>query len=196
MIHHISENIAGMLVRNQVVRSDEKDIYVYGLEVGIGNAVLLLSLLLISLLTGYIWHFLVFLAVFLPLRIFAGGAHAKTQLRCFMVSVSTYLLSLLALGFAPEFFRSPVMMSVAGAALLVTAAIAPAEHKNNPLLPEERTRNRRIVWILLPIDLIIYILFYLQFPQLASSMIILILLHFILMMFGKMSSYLSKDEPH
>ncbi|MGN0593024.1 MAG: accessory gene regulator B family protein [Ruminococcus sp.] len=193
MIHRISESIAGLLLRNEIVCREEKEIYVYGLEVGIGNALLLVALLVVSLLFGYIQHYLVFLMVFLPLRVFAGGIHAKTQLRCFIVSVSTYLLSLLAAEFASAFFRSPLMTAIAGVMLLITAAIAPVEHKNNPLLPEERNRNRKIVQILLPIDLIIYILFFLWFPKMASSMVILILVHFILMMFGKMTSYLSKD---
>ena len=66
--------------------TDKEEIYIYGLELIISTFFGLSSILLISCLLFCFTSGLVFISVFVPLRLFTGGYHAENYGKCFIIS--------------------------------------------------------------------------------------------------------------
>lgn len=93
MFRNLAEDIAFLLIKHKILDIEQRDIYIYGLEVILLNGGLVLMFLTISLLFGVMINFWAYLIFFLPIRIFSGGYHAKTSVpvRCNTVEKSGIL---------------------------------------------------------------------------------------------------------
>ena len=92
MLHRLSERIA-----LSVCNDSDKiplDVYIYGFELLVSSVIETISLLLIGLLTGKIIDTIIFIISFSSIRVFSGGYHANSYLKCFIVTVAYYLLVL------------------------------------------------------------------------------------------------------
>ena len=92
MLHRLSERIA-----LSVCNDSDKiplDIYIYGFELLVSSVIETISLLLIGLLTGKLIDTIIFIISFSSIRVFSGGYHANSYLKCFIVTVAYYLLVL------------------------------------------------------------------------------------------------------
>lgn len=94
MLKQISEDIVFCLIRRKILDVQKQELYTYGMGVILLNGGVLLSAFVISFLTDTLLHFIFFIAIFCPLRILAGGYHAKTSGRCFLHSNGIYILSI------------------------------------------------------------------------------------------------------
>ena len=85
-----SKKLVDALADSGVISSDDRTLYIYGFH-QMGVTLLNFSTdIIIGVLTGMLLESLLFLAVYISLRKFAGGYHAKTELRCY--GLSTLLL--------------------------------------------------------------------------------------------------------
>ena len=92
MLHRLSKRIA-----LSVCNDSDKiplDIYIYGFELLVSSVIETISLLLIGLLTGKLIDTIIFIISFSSIRVFSGGYHANSYLKCFIVTVAYYLLVL------------------------------------------------------------------------------------------------------
>lgn len=89
--------VAGKLAKKlaECSDADKEEIYIYGLELIISTFFGLISILVISCLLSCFTSGLVFISVFVPLRLFIGGYHAATYSKCFVFSNISYLIVLL-----------------------------------------------------------------------------------------------------
>ena len=87
MIHTISRNITEFLVKYSV--EDKCDLHwkvcCYGIEVTISTLLNCLIVFLIGIFFNMFAESIVFLAAFTPLRIYSGGYHADTYLKCNLI---------------------------------------------------------------------------------------------------------------
>lgn len=77
MICKLSAMLAGMLEREKIIRAEDRAVYEYGFQITIANITNALIVLLIGLITHSIVRVLIFYTVFLSMRMFCGGFHAK-----------------------------------------------------------------------------------------------------------------------
>ncbi|KAF5053177.1 regulator protein B [anaerobic digester metagenome] len=126
------------------LQEDDKDIYVFGVYQG---AILLLNIctaLLIGVALNMLLEIVIYLICFLPLRIFAGGYHAKTQLRCYIMSSFTTVIILLGIQFLQqqesiwEFLSYFVSFGIIW-------RFAPVADGNKPLLEKEQVNYQKKV---------------------------------------------------
>ncbi|WP_312045711.1 accessory gene regulator ArgB-like protein [Anaerotignum sp.] len=126
------------------LQEDDKDIYVFGVYQG---AILLLNIctaLLIGVALNMLLEIVIYLICFLPLRIFAGGYHAKTQLRCYIMSSFTTVIILLGIQFLQqqesiwEFLSYFVSFGIIW-------RFAPVADANKPLLEKEQVNYQKKV---------------------------------------------------
>lgn len=116
---------------------DEKEIVQYGLVQG----TVLFCGVVVAAIMGVILRILLKAIVFLIsayfLRIYAGGYHAKTPLRCGILSAVTTILCFLWL----KFFTIPAiaMLLILVAAGLIIVLYAPVENENRVLSDEEKS---------------------------------------------------------
>ncbi|MBQ8297660.1 MAG: accessory gene regulator B family protein [Ruminococcus sp.] len=183
-----------MLITRKIISVDERDIYMYGLEVILLNGSLLLVFLIISLLCGEMTNFWAYLVFFLPLRIFSGGYHAETSERCFVLSTVMYVMSIAASSFLPFLYQSWQGRIIGVISVLVILVSAPLVNKNNPLNQSQRKRNRIIICILLIIDLIFFILSCNCSWKIASNELIFIIFDAVLLLMGRLPSRQKEDN--
>lgn len=126
MLYNYALKMTNILSHYTAITNNDKNIYVYGFELLFSTLLSMFSILVISLTCKNIFFFVFFMLFFYSLRLFCGGYHAKTYLRCFILTnlifVSTIVLSkvvillnlknimplLVFLGFCVIFYYTPI----------------------------------------------------------------------------------------
>jgi len=144
MTEKLMDGIWKQMQLSKGLQEDDKDIYVFGVYQG---AILLLNIctaLLIGVALNMLLEIVIYLICFLPLRIFAGGYHAKTQLRCYIMSSFTTVIILLGIQFLQqqesiwEFLSYFVSFGIIW-------RFAPVADANKPLLEKEQVNYQKKV---------------------------------------------------
>ena len=120
LICKLSAMLAGMLEREKIIRAEDRAVYEYGFQITIANITNALIVLLIGLITHSIVRVLIFYTVFLSMRMFCGGFHAKTYTRCFCLFGTTCLLCMVA-GYGVMEFTNVLSAAVISAGRTRTA---------------------------------------------------------------------------
>lgn len=154
---HIFDNVTDWLVVSGNVKEEEKAIYVYGLQQGLLIIANILTTLVIGFIFSMVWQSLIFMIAYLPLRSFAGGYHAKTQLRCYLFSIMLTIMVLLAIKIIPwTIYVFLWLIMVAGAIIVI---LAPVEDSNKPLDKKEIAEYKKRTRIILLFECFISVLF-------------------------------------
>lgn len=191
MFRNLAEDIAFLLIKHKIVDIEQRDVYIYGLEVILLNGGLLIAFLIISLICSEMINFWAYLIFFLPIRIFSGGYHAETSERCFILSTIMYGFSVAVTKFLPSLYTDFYWQISGIIAVLVTLFFAPLINKNNPLNKSQQKRNRIIVCLLLITDLVFFILCCKFNWIIATNELIFIAMNAILLLTGKLKQYIS-----
>lgn len=155
MFYQLSERITDKFEQLNVISSDDRDIYRYGVQQGCVLLLNLLSIITIGLLCGMLIESILFMLVFVPLRTYAGGYHAKTHIRCYvysMLTITVILLTMKLLAF--DFWHYVLMMAVGCSAILW---LAPSEDENKPLDSLEQKAYRKKARLLVGYDALIFL---------------------------------------
>lgn len=194
MFRNLAEDITFLLITHKIIDIDERDVYMYGLEVILLNGSLLIVFLIISLLCGAMMNFLAYLIFFVPLRIFTGGYHAKTSEKCFVISTLMYSASIAAVKIFPLLYQRWEGIAAGLISVLVILVMAPLINENNPLNQHQKKRNRIIAYSILVVDLVFFIFCCKNNWQIATNELIFITLTALLLLIGKVSPYLDEDD--
>ena len=145
LICKLSAILAGMLEREKIIRAEDRAVYEYGFQITIANITNASIVLLIGLITHSIVRVLIFYTVFLSMRMFCGGFHAKTYTRCFCLFGTTCLLCTVA-SYGVMEFTDLLSAAVISAVLqgLCLYQMAPVENENHPLSKAEKKKFRSI----------------------------------------------------
>lgn len=142
----LSSKIGNDLVRSNVVKEEDAEIYIYGINQILTSVINVSSALIIGLIFGAFFEVAVFMAAYIPLRSFAGGYHAKTPLRCYIFSVM--MLIVVSIGMKYISLTEWVYYAVLSAAALVVIVLSPVEDRNKPLDEiEHKVYKRRAIFI-------------------------------------------------
>jgi len=149
MIARLSGKIASYFVFHGIIDKDDEEVYEYSLEVLISTVLSLIVLLVLALATGTFFYTTLFLLGFIPLRLNAGGYHAKDHLRCFIVLMFTYTAFLLLMHMLPYVYMTTVAASSAMLSVIAVFLLAPSEDSNKPLSADEmiplKKRSRIVI---------------------------------------------------
>lgn len=143
----IEKILAGILLKDGIISSEEVEIVEYGLE-NFGSSLLGMSItLVIGYCFDFLWgSFLLWLLVF-PLRKNAGGFHAATKGRCLLFSSAMLLVSIIC--FVKVRWSMTGYILIAAFFFIVIFYMAPVENCNKHLDPAEhrvyRKRTRAIL---------------------------------------------------
>lgn len=145
MISLLSKRIALFLCKKEIIDDEKKSICEYGFELIISIFIGFLLVIISGILLDEFLASLIFYILFVFVRTFTGGFHAKTHfyckltmfLCCLFVIIGTKLLngqpSLIIFNFL---FLMVYIVSV--------FLYAPVEHENAPMTNELKKRNRKI----------------------------------------------------
>ena len=129
------------LIRRGAVDPADREVYEYGLHGIFTDALQYGVLLVVSLLIGRLPQTVAFHIAFIPLRGYAGGFHAKTQLRCFLLSTGLWLAALAAIDLLQTMRASAPCIALVSC--VVIWLLAPVVHEANPIGPETQRAARK-----------------------------------------------------
>lgn len=160
MIHRTAASLAKLWAKNGVVPANEMEAYQYGLELLLSSAANIAVMVILSAVASYPWFFIPYLAAFIPLRLSAGGYHAKHHLSCILFNAVIYGVSLMIVTrLAPSAAIVSCFLESC-LSLTVIFLIAPVPVKNKPLSSSEKEKNRRLSLGLGFLYLALCVLFY------------------------------------
>lgn len=154
MMKYLSNKLITKLIQLGNIKEDESELYTYGLQQSIFIILNVLTILFIGLLFGMLWQSIVFMSIYLPLRSFAGGFHAKSPLFCYIYSIILILAVLLSIKYIP--WSNSICLFLLAFACIVILILSPVEDLNKPLDQIEVVTYRKRTLIILTLELMIY----------------------------------------
>ena len=136
LLARLAGKIGNNLVHSGVIKEEDAEIYIYGINQILTSVLNVSSALIIGLIFGVFPEIAVFMAAYIPLRSFAGVYHAKTPLSCYVFSV--IMLIVVSIGLKYLHLADWVYYAVFVAATLVVLVLSPVEDRNKPLAEIEQ----------------------------------------------------------
>jgi accessory gene regulator B len=138
MITQLSGKVSSFFVKQGIIEAEDNEVYAYSFEILISTFISFLALFVISVLTGTVVFTLMYLVGFIPMRVVAGGFHAKTHFRCFIILMFAYFAFLLLLTYIPFDLHVHAIVFSMAASIVSVFFIAPSEDVNKPISMDER----------------------------------------------------------
>lgn len=126
-----------------MICGEDEESYQYGLELLLSTALNFAIMLALSLVVGHGLLMVPYLAGFIPLRLSAGGYHAKHHFSCILFNTAVYCTALAAAMLIPAPAAIICCAAVCILSLVLNFLFAPVPAKNKPLSASEHRRNRR-----------------------------------------------------
>ena len=194
MFRNIAEKIYCHLFKKNLINQNDRDVYIYALEVLVLNLGLLITLFVISAFLKQLMFFVFYLCFFVPMRIYSGGYHAKKSETCFIMSIMIYVLALLVIKNNIHLYENAALLCITILILLIIYIFAPIENDNHPLNEGQKNRNKRIARIMVFIDFTLLLIFCFKGIKLASYEIVFVILNGLLFLISKLENLFKNSK--
>ena len=151
-MYTIADKLSQTLQNQGVINKEEQDICRYGLELAFLSVCEFASILLLAIFVGNFMQTLTFFIAFIPLRLYAGGYHADTRGRCYLVLLGVYFAFAYAMKVTPIFLYQMVEIATIIFMLFMVFCFAPIIHRNKKVTDIERYHYRKISLIIMAIE--------------------------------------------
>jgi Membrane protein putatively involved in post-translational modification of the autoinducing quorum-sensing peptide len=152
MTKQIVNAITSFFVQENIVNADNVEIYQYGIEQILINLRIFIIIGMIATISD-MWIETIFISLgIIPIRMVAGGYHAKTLTRCSVLTILVYTLNIFLVSLLKANISNQVIYALWIIVLLLIFAFAPIDHMNMRLNIRETIlakRNSRIIGIVL-----------------------------------------------
>ncbi len=92
MFHNMVKKITDYMIEKNIIEEEMFDIYQYGFELMISSTITMLSIMIIACIMDSPLIGILYFFITVPLKVTAGGYHAPTYAKCFIISQSTFRL--------------------------------------------------------------------------------------------------------
>jgi len=183
MKNNVPARITDSLVKASAVPAEDRELYEFGIRQGIFLVINIATSLLIGLFMGMIWQCIVFMLAYNPIRSYAGGYHAGTPLKCYLLSIPVIISVLFGISLIP-WNGYIVVISVILTGIIVLL-LAPVEDANKPLDEVETVVfGRRARIILAIVSLAAVALWFAGAEQFAPAAVMALVLISIMLILG------------
>ena len=166
----LAHKIGNNLVSSRVVKAEDIEIYIYGINQILVSILNISSALILGAIFGVFYEIAVFMAAYIPLRTFAGGYHAKTPLRCYVVSM--IMLAIVSVGLRYFCIADEAYYVILVISIVVILILSPVEDKNKPLNEIEYKIYKKRTAIIVATEFAIYlILKFVRLDHLSEAII-------------------------
>lgn len=186
MFQTTAQKITDRLCSQDIIEGADKELYEYGFNMLLTVSLNIISTIIIGLLFGMVFESIAFLVAYIPLRSYAGGYHARTPLRCYIISLLLIVLILLTLRLIRESVLALFVLSTIGTIICVT--MSPVEDVNKPLDEAEIKVYRKKAMIILAAEIIILIISIFALMKLAAVISTSLALEGIMLVLGKITN--------
>lgn len=163
MFSKCSKKIADRLQCNNIIDDERYEICRYGINQLFTTILDFATILLIGFVFNMVPEGIIFTAAYIPIRIYAGGYHAKTPQRCWLFSAIMLLMVLCIIKYTPNnpaFFWIYTVLSLVSC--IIIWILSPVEDKNKTLDEQENIvysrRTRYILYAEISLSIVLYAL--------------------------------------
>lgn len=154
----LAQKTANQLAVQGIISQKDTAVYCYGLEALYSSLLELLTILFLSFFVGNFWQTVLFFAAFIPLRVYAGGYHAKTRLRCYLMSLAVYGVFSMVLLMTPVAWLLPFAWGGSVLSLFIVWLLAPVAHQNHKISLKSRKVYRKTALMICTTEVFIIVL--------------------------------------
>ena len=176
----LSKMIADFFVRENVIEHEEYEIYKYGSDILIENIGTTIFLICLGFIFNKEISTLIFIAVFAGIRRYSGGYHAKTKLKCYILTITNWAVVIVLQRLQQKFgfTRFGIELIICCMVFMVMFFFAPVENPGKPLFERVRIVNKRKTLIITLMVIIISLSIRIKLPD-ASFAILVVLIEVI-----------------
>ena len=154
---HIVKSIVEEWVKNGFIDESDSAIYYFGLYEGGIFAFDVLVTLLIAIIMQSLRTGVIFVLSFFAIRRFAGGFHAETRLRCFIISVLVIVGAMKEITLLHRCYSS-YMVLISGLCAIVIGMMSPIEDRKRKLSIQEMMSHKNSALLVLLYELVLAIM--------------------------------------
>lgn len=158
MLFRISQRIVSVWSNEQIIPNGCEEAYIYGVQLLLSTVLNVLCIAVISFFAGKPFAWIPFLVGFVPIRITAGGFHAKTPFRCFSFFCVLYSACMLLLNVVNDNLTIPWIIINSLIAMLVVYMYSPLPAANKPLSVAEMEHKRMLSFTMVALLLLLKIM--------------------------------------
>lgn len=144
MLLRISKRIVSEWSKSEIIMMEYEEAYIYGVQLLLSTLINISFIALISTVVGCSYAWIPFLVGFIPIRVTAGGYHAKTPLLCSTVFCGTYSIGIVLLEAVNDTALIPVCLFNSITAIVIVYLYSPLPAHNKPLSKIEMENKRTI----------------------------------------------------
>lgn len=144
MINKISNNIADYFFENKMIERNDKDLYIYGLQLIISSLIGIATILCICIILNKFIDSIIFLLCFIILRNYCGGYHANSYLKCNLYFIGIFIITELIIMFTPIILIEPISVVIFCTSLYILVKYAPVDNVNKKLSKIQKDKSRVI----------------------------------------------------
>lgn len=159
----MSKRFTEVLVENGCIRTDQVEVCAYGLEIMISTILQITSILVLSLFIKKFAETMLFFLAFVPLRIYAGGFHAKTKLNCYLTSIAVYAVFTCVLKTISGRYDLYIGVPSGILDVIIVFAFAPIVHKNRVMNVKEKKLYKIASRVIVVVELCLWMMIILVF---------------------------------
>lgn len=185
MIFKFSQHIAKGLHRKKYIEEGDLEIFEYGISLVLSQILYSFICLLFGIFFGCVLECIIFYVSFMVVREYAGGFHASTELRCFLFSTISILLSVIFIKVLENKSLNMIFAAALFIATLLIILLSPLDTPEKPLTQSEYTKFRKRTLIILGILLLVCIVAFSKFSFISYSVAVAIILEGLLLLLGK-----------
>jgi len=141
MFMKAAKRLTALMAEQGIITQDRQTVCCWGLSHILDTLFNSAVFAVIGIAAGMLPETVIFTAAYMFLRVYAGGFHASTPFRCFVLSVMICILSLMVITAAESHMEISLICSMAAAAVI--ALLLPVEDMHKPLSVTDRKRYRR-----------------------------------------------------
>lgn len=175
MLHNTAKKITNYMVNRQIIAEDTFEIYQYGFEIMISTLLTSLSIMIVASLTDSFQIGILFFLISIPLKATAGGYHASTYFKCFIISNLEYLVISMMAKFLSSFsIPGFIWIGILFACSCYIFKNCPVRNPHHPVDDDILLKNKRFAHLFLFIDCCIIIVLYnlMQSQYLVNFMVL------------------------
>ena len=140
----LSEAIADFYIRKNIISSDMKSVYVYGISLIINDIIDFAVILIPAIIAGRFIYGVVFLLTFCITRIHCGGFHAKNSWICAGIMLLTFIIICLCVEITTSIYGVILNVIINSISILIMLPIIPVENPNKKLDADVKQKNKKI----------------------------------------------------
>lgn len=193
----LSKKVANKMFSSGYIEEESVPVYQYGLF-WLFN---IIEFLLISIITGLIFNVLIsniiFFISFMLLRGFGGGFHADTEMKCQLISLTTFTLSALALKYIISVEMLIPMLIAELFFSIFIIGFSPVQFSCQELSAEEKDVYRKLsCGICVCVIILSVICIVLRFDKIFSGLSISIVLQGVMIILGLVVNHIKSKNPN